>query len=150
MTLWCVNIHGPDDVIAVASYIEAAQLANRFNSWWQEYRERKPLDDLDARMWAVPIEWPHDAESHAQSLAAPSAEYAGFRSDDPKQRIRARVLRRITFALPEWTWSRALENVEAIQADFDAFDGDRRGISAALWEAEDKLFQLVLRTGETG
>lgn len=74
--LWCVNIHGPDDVIAVASYLDAVMQANVFNCWWQGYRSDKPLhEQFDARVWAVPIEWPHDAESHAKSLAEPSSEY---------------------------------------------------------------------------
>ena len=75
--LWCVNIYGPDDVVAVASYLEAVAQANRFNSWWQELRTKQPLhEQFDARMWAVPIEWPHDAVSHAEALAKPSDEYA--------------------------------------------------------------------------
>lgn len=75
--LWCVNIVGPDDVIAVASYLEAVTRANVFNAWWHDYRTERPLDErLDARMWAVPIEWPHDAASHVEALAKPSEEYA--------------------------------------------------------------------------
>ncbi|EHK56853.1 hypothetical protein [Allomesorhizobium alhagi] len=76
-TLWCVNIIGPDDVVAVASYLEAIWQASAFNSWWVQYRTIKPLhEQLDARMWAAPIEWPHSAESHAESLASPPDEYA--------------------------------------------------------------------------
>jgi hypothetical protein len=77
--LWCVNIHGPDDVVAVASYLDAVKVAKAFNDWWLGYRTQTPLDELlDARMWAVPIEWPHAAEDHAISLAAGSPEYDGF------------------------------------------------------------------------
>lgn len=77
--LWCVNIHGPDDVVAVASYLDAVKVAKAFNDWWLAYRTRKPLDErLDARMWATPIEWPYSAEDHAISLAAGSPEYDGF------------------------------------------------------------------------
>jgi len=77
--LWCVNIHGPDDVIAVGSYLDAVKVAKAFNDWWLKLRTEKPLDErLDPRMWAVPIEWPHDAEAHAISLMAGSPEYDGF------------------------------------------------------------------------
>lgn len=78
-TLWCVNIHGPDDVIATSDYSTAVRLANAFNSWWQAQREQRPLHENDPRMWAVPIEWPHSPTGHDEGVkfaARPDAEYA--------------------------------------------------------------------------
>lgn len=74
MNLWCVNIHGPDDVIAVADYRTAIKVANAFNAWWQ----RQEIRAHDPHMWAVPIEWPHSEASHAESVADTAGEYAGF------------------------------------------------------------------------
>ncbi len=75
--LWCVNIQGPDDLVAAPTYLAAARIANAFNAWWVRYRKIKPLhEQFDARMWALPIEWPGgDAESHAKAIASPSTEY---------------------------------------------------------------------------
>lgn len=77
-TLWGVNIQGSDDLIAAPDYEEAARIANAFNDWWWRQVCVKPLNSYDPRMWAVPIEWPHSAESHAIALANPSSEYEGF------------------------------------------------------------------------
>jgi hypothetical protein len=78
--LWCVNIHGPDDVIAVASYLDAVKMANAFNAWWLAMREKKPLhEQYDARMWAVPLEWPYSAEIHTEAVASSSDEYDWLR-----------------------------------------------------------------------
>ncbi|MER9375937.1 hypothetical protein [Mesorhizobium sp. M0491] len=74
MTLWCVNIHGPDDVVAVADYPTAIKVANTFNAWWQRQERR----ENDPHLWAVPIEWPYSEASHAESLVDTSGEYAGF------------------------------------------------------------------------
>jgi hypothetical protein len=52
MTLWCVNIHGPDDVVAVVDYPAAIKVANTFNAWWQRQERR----ENDPHLWAVPIE----------------------------------------------------------------------------------------------
>lgn len=79
-TLWCVNIHGPDDVIAVARYLDAVKMANAFNAWWLDLREKKPLhEQYDARMWAAPLEWPYSAEIHAEAVASPADEYDWLR-----------------------------------------------------------------------
>lgn len=77
-TLWAVNIHGPDDLIPVASYVDAMRVANAFNAWWQAYKTAHPLHDYDPRMWAVPVEYSGGAESHAHWLANPSPDYVGF------------------------------------------------------------------------
>jgi hypothetical protein len=87
--LWCVNIHGPDDVIAKPDYLSAVKAANAFNAWWLGYRMQKPLhEQFDARMWAVPTEWPYDAASHAASLGEGSSEYDGiFAALEPNERL---------------------------------------------------------------
>lgn len=86
--LWCVNITGPDDVIAVATYIEAVQAANRFNEWWQSQRKAIPLNEaMDARMWASPAEWPGSSLSHAESIYSPSDEYAWLLSSLPSSPV---------------------------------------------------------------
>lgn len=79
--LWCANILGPDDIVAAGSYLEAVRMAHAFNAWWLDYRAVTPLhEQYDARMWSVPIEWPHSAASHAESLATPSDEYDWLRA----------------------------------------------------------------------
>ena len=44
----------------------------------------------------------------------------------------------------------ALREVASIQKDLDDFDGDRRGILAALWEARAALVTAVLKAGVPG
>jgi hypothetical protein len=68
-TLWCVNITGPDDVVAVASRQQAISAAMWFNQWWITNIANKGLHPYDPTMWAVPIPWPYDAASHAANLA---------------------------------------------------------------------------------
>lgn len=38
----------------------------------------------------------------------------------------------------------AAEKYLAVHEDFDSFDGDRRGIGAALYEAKRQLFKAVI------
>lgn len=73
--LWCVNIQGPDDIIAMPDYVSAIKVANKFNAFWLREKEWRGQTVHDPRMWAIPIEWPGSEQSHAQSLAAPSTEY---------------------------------------------------------------------------
>jgi hypothetical protein len=68
-TLWCVNITGPDDVIAVASRAEAVTLAARFNNWWMERFPAATLHPYEPTTWAVPIPYPNSPEGHAEALA---------------------------------------------------------------------------------
>ena len=44
----------------------------------------------------------------------------------------------------------ALKRYAGIQSDFDDFDGDRRGISAHLWDAKVKIVELVSKALRTG
>lgn len=77
-TLWAVSIQGPDDLIAVASYAEAIGVANLFNDFWEKRIAHAGLHEYAPRMWAIPVEYPNSAESHAEWLAKPSSEYEFF------------------------------------------------------------------------
>lgn len=57
--LWCVNIIGPDDVIAAPNFKVANLWAWRFNE-----REKE-----DPAVYAALAIWPHSPESHAEFLA---------------------------------------------------------------------------------
>lgn len=75
-TLWAVSIQGPDDIIASADHLSAVKIANTFNRFWQQMKEKAPQRLHDPRMWAVPVEWPYTAESHAESLVSgPGPDY---------------------------------------------------------------------------
>lgn len=80
-TLWAVNIHGPDDLIAAPDYMSAVRMANAFNAWWLNLKMKKPHNDaIDARMWAVPTDWPgDDAQGHTEELSKPHPEYQWLR-----------------------------------------------------------------------
>jgi|GEM_PF-1705761 len=80
-TLWAVNIHGPDDLIAATDYLSAVRMANAFNAWWLNLKMKQPHNDaIDARMWAVPSDWPaNNAQGHADELSKPHPEYQWLR-----------------------------------------------------------------------
>lgn len=84
--LWAVSVQGPDDLVPVASYIDACRAANAFNAWWQAYKTTNPMTENDPRMWARPVEWIGDAESHAWWIENPSPEYADFVDPAPQER----------------------------------------------------------------
>lgn len=79
--LWGVNIHGPDDLIAVKSYDEAVYIAHEVNKWWIARIKANGPGGISKRnpplFWAVPCQWPH-TEGHAEDLANPSRDYADF------------------------------------------------------------------------
>lgn len=77
-TLWAVHIQGPDDIVAVADYLTAVKVANTFNEWWEALKTERPLHPYDPRMWASPVEYTGGAKSHAEWVAKPSVDYAGF------------------------------------------------------------------------
>ncbi|WGJ07469.1 hypothetical protein [Brucella intermedia] len=81
VTLWAVNIHGPDDLIAAPDYLSAVRMANAFNAWWMNLKTKQPHNDaIDARMWAIPTDWPgNDAQGHAVELSKPHPEYQWLR-----------------------------------------------------------------------
>jgi hypothetical protein len=68
-TLWCVNVTGPDDVVATASREQAIAASMWFNQWWITNIASKGLRPNDPTMWAVPIRWPWSAEAHAENIA---------------------------------------------------------------------------------
>jgi hypothetical protein len=95
-TLWCVNITGPDDVIAVASRAEAIDLAARFNNWWMKRFPAAELHPYDPTTWAVPIPYPNSPEGHAASCGD-LGEYEWLRSTPPASTAD------IGGALPDWS-----------------------------------------------
>jgi hypothetical protein len=75
--LWCVNILGPDDVVAAGSYIEALTVSHLLNDRLLRLA-RKNWTENDPRLWAAPAPWPHSAEGHAKSLASPGDDFSGM------------------------------------------------------------------------
>ncbi len=73
--LWCVQVRGPDDVQAVASYEDAVRLSDGLNWWWwslPRFTEDDPL------ISAIPALWEGTPESHAASLATLGARGADY------------------------------------------------------------------------
>jgi hypothetical protein len=68
--LWCVNVHGPDDVYAMPNKAAALEHANELNIYFGKLTNESATHEYDPIMRAVVIEWPHSAESHAADLAA--------------------------------------------------------------------------------
>lgn len=67
MTLWCMYTLGPDDVQAAPSK-EDAELAVRCYTEWYENLHAKEFKDDRPYIRFVVAEWPHSAESHAESV----------------------------------------------------------------------------------
>lgn len=66
LTLWCVHILGPDDVLA-APYHEAAVVhARELNK--AVHRRQGPEDVKDILCFAYAAPWPHDPEGHAEDV----------------------------------------------------------------------------------
>ena len=76
--LWCVHIHGPDEVHAMPSRAAALERANELNEIFGQH----PHEEGDPIMRAVVIEWPHSANAHKQDLAdaARTAKHAADRA----------------------------------------------------------------------
>lgn len=72
--LWCVNVHGPDDVYAMPNKAAALERANELNIYFAKLLDESKTPEHDPIMRAVVIEWPHSAESHAADLAAQSSQ----------------------------------------------------------------------------
>lgn len=66
MNLWCVNILGPDDVLAMPDWWAALEEANALNRYFARLDETR--HESDPIMRAVVVPWPHSAESHAEDL----------------------------------------------------------------------------------
>lgn len=85
--LWAIYIQGPDDMVPVASYLDACRAANAFNAWWQSYMTKNPLGEYGPRLWAAPVEWTGDAERHAFWVKNPSPDYAAFVAFAPQEKM---------------------------------------------------------------
>ena len=64
LTLWCVHILGPDDVLAAPTHEAAVVRAKELNQ--AVHRKVNAPDDILCFAYAAP--WPHDAQSHADNL----------------------------------------------------------------------------------
>lgn len=64
LTLWCVHVLGPDDVLAAPSYAAASAHARALNAALHG-KEGAP-DDILCFGYAAP--WPHSPESHAEDV----------------------------------------------------------------------------------
>jgi hypothetical protein len=74
--LWCVNVHGPDDVYAMPDKASALERANELNVYFGKMDAASKTPEYDPIMRAVVIEWPHSAESHAEDMAKAVSEAA--------------------------------------------------------------------------
>lgn len=78
ITLWAVNVHGPDDLYAMPSRAAALEHANELNVYFGEHTGKHEYDPI---MRAVVIPWEGSAESHAEDLrthrAAPKGDSNG-------------------------------------------------------------------------
>lgn len=73
MTLWCMNIPGPDDIFAAPDRSTAEKWAAEHNAWldqqfWEGRIEFDGYWPNRSAMTAVVIEWPWSAEAHANNL----------------------------------------------------------------------------------
>ena len=64
LTLWCVHVLGPDDVLAAPSHEAAAVHAHGINK--AVFGRIGTPDDVLCFAYAAP--WPHSRESHAESV----------------------------------------------------------------------------------
>lgn len=70
MTLWAVNVVGPQvpsQYWPADDRDTADESVGRINAWVADMQDRHP--DLGLDITAEVIEWPGDAEQHAESLA---------------------------------------------------------------------------------
>lgn len=73
--LWCVNIHGPDDIIATPDYETAVFAANIINDQIAAIVVRHFDPVHSPRMWALPAPWPWADDYHAESLGDETQEH---------------------------------------------------------------------------
>ncbi len=64
LTLWCVHILGPDDVLAAPSHGAAEAHAHELNKSLHGHRTTEP----DVLCFAYAAPWPHTPEGHAEEL----------------------------------------------------------------------------------
>lgn len=72
--LWAILIPGPDDVFAYASEADAYTAADEHNSAVRAHGLAERFNMPEEALFAQVIEWPHSAESHAESLTSGDAE----------------------------------------------------------------------------
>jgi hypothetical protein len=72
--LWAILILGPDDVFAMESESAAYTAADEHNSVVKAMGLGARFNMTDEQLAAQVIEWPHSAESHAESLTSGEAE----------------------------------------------------------------------------
>lgn len=71
-TLWAVEVVGPDDWYAVRSLQDAREFAQELNTAIM----RRPADDIEPNVWAVPRAVTWTKEQHDASLADQDRERA--------------------------------------------------------------------------
>lgn len=70
--LWAVHVEGPDeDVIAAASFDEAADIAGQMNAAYELFTQRPDASEADAKWHAVVIPWDGTPQEHAEEMARP-------------------------------------------------------------------------------
>ena len=69
--LWCVNVLGPDDLVAFESRAEAVKWATQMNAifWAKEFNRNDPIMNF------IVTQWPGKAEGHAENLARGDARF---------------------------------------------------------------------------
>ena len=72
--LWAMHVPGPDDVFAMPSEEAAHKAAAAHNKAVAEMGLAERFGVTSEQVSARVIEWPHSAESHAESLASGEAE----------------------------------------------------------------------------
>lgn len=72
--LWAMHVPGPDDVFAMASEEAAHSAVAEHNKAVAEMWLAERFGMTPEQVSACVIEWPHSAESHAESLASGEAD----------------------------------------------------------------------------
>lgn len=76
--LWAILIPGPDDVWAMPSEEAAKQAAEKHNAAILRAGLADKVGMDHESLLAQVVEWPHDAESHAESLATNEPDVLGY------------------------------------------------------------------------
>ena len=72
--LWAMHVPGPDDVFAMPSEESAHEAVAKHNKAVTEMGLAERFGVTQEQVSARVIEWPHSAESHAESLASGEAD----------------------------------------------------------------------------
>jgi len=76
--LWAILIPGPDDVWAMPSKDASEQAAEKHNAAIKRAGLAEKVGMADESLMAQVVEWPHDADSHAESLANDEPDVLGY------------------------------------------------------------------------